>query len=134
MVFADRESATGLRSELGDNLKLYITSSADCVWMAVGPEALPLLKHNATQKNKQVAAVELRMKLAPLAQTAAGMIDHATLQPVLNAAGASLAGRDDRVDFTLEAVDGGLRARLVAHEGVLRAGAMGLALKLLFGD
>jgi hypothetical protein len=113
----------------GDELKLYVMTTADGLCAAVGPEALDQLRLALRPKRSETPPVKLVLRLGGMADVLERSMGPNYFTPLAAAA----TGADDRVTLTVQADGDELHAQLVFQEGVLKASASALALALLFG-
>lgn len=132
VLLGDARNAPFVYKLLGESPRLLVACQKDTLWLAAGPQAQEALQRAMDRKESTVAPVEITARLGTLTTLAANVVEPAELQTMLRALGFGLAGGDDRLHLTLEAADQSVRLRITAQEGVLRAGALGLGLRLLW--
>jgi hypothetical protein len=116
---------------LGDDPQLLMTIVDEELWAAAGKNALPALKKNLMhdKRDNDIAPLQLRLRLGALAEVAGRTTGAAWLAALRGQIGEA----DDRMTLIIRSDPAGLHAQLVAHEGVLRVAAIGLAAALFFG-
>jgi hypothetical protein len=113
----------------GDELTLYVMTTADGLCAAIGPDALEQLRLALRPQRAEIPPLKLEVRLGGVADVLERSMGPNYFTPLAAAA----KGSDDRVTVTVQAEGDELHAQLVFQEGVLKASASALALALFFG-
>lgn len=139
----EAENAHVLRRLFGDDAKLYLALGNDVVWMGIGPETLTKLRRIASGQvptadkasdsddlQTALPPVSAELKLGHIASVAAQASDNFLWKFWMGSIAQGLQSADDTVAFQLHADQQELHAHLAMEEGVLRALAVALSMRL----
>ena len=138
----ETENARVLERLFGEDARLYLAMGEDVVWMGIGPESMAGLEQlvraaeigaNSSAEQAAIApqaplAIELR--LGEIASVAAQASDNLLWRFWMGSIANGLQAADDTLSFEIAADEQELHARLTMEEGVLRAVAVALSLRL----
>jgi hypothetical protein len=120
----DQEDA---RKMLGDKVDVAVGIGTDSVYVAIGRDNMDAINKaidaSRAEPNKEVSPFELSLALGPIMETAAAngkAEDQESLQAIADMLSNTAQGRD-HIRMTGQFISNGLRYRVEAEEGVLRA-------------
>ena len=126
----DQEDA---RKMLGEKVDVAVGIGPDAVYVAIGRDNLDAINKaidaSRVEPNKEVSPFELSISLGPIMETAAAANEkpeeQETLQAIADMLQNNAQGRD-HIRLTGQFIQNGLRYRIEAEEGVLRAVGKGV--------
>jgi hypothetical protein len=119
------------RQLFGESMDLVVGIGQKAVYFAAGRQATDTIKQvidaSAAAPNKAIAPVELNVALGQIMNAAKGLADEddkPRIEEIANMLSSEAEGRD-HVRIVAQPIENGIRMRLEAEEGVLRAIGMG---------